>query len=110
MEAGRYKIRDETAGRGGILTAKEWNNRIKPGMTVSMAMVLRKQVLANKTEHNCPACNSPYTGPKSNDLERVQWLVDVLSRVIKYATANFVWTREARNAQRFFKFLRNHEL
>ncbi|KAL0635228.1 hypothetical protein Q9L58_005874, partial [Maublancomyces gigas] len=72
VEAGRYKIRDETAGGGGILTAKEWNNSIKAGMTVSMAMVLRKQVVANETEHNCPACNSPYTGPKSNDLERVQ--------------------------------------
>lgn len=89
MEAGRYKIRDETAGGGGVLNAKEWNNSIKAGMTVSMAMILRKQVVANKTEHNCPACNSLYTGPKSNDLERVQWFVDVFSRVIKYVTANF---------------------
>lgn len=110
VEAGQYTIRDESASEGGILTAKEWNKSIKAGMTVSMAMVLRRSAAANTTEHDCPSCNSPYRGLKSKDLEIVQWLVYVLSLITQYVTADYFRTRVARIALSFFKSHRNQEL
>lgn len=71
VEAGRFKITDE--GGGNILSEKEWKDSIKPGMTLSMAMVLRKRDDPDTTEHNCPACEMTYTGEKTKDLERVKW-------------------------------------
>lgn len=70
MEAGKYNITDETDGT--ILTAAEWKARIKPGMKLSMAMVLEKQAF-NKREHSCPACDLEYIGAKTGDLARVKW-------------------------------------
>lgn len=79
VNAGRYQITNESGG--GILTAKDWKDTIKAGMTVSMAMVLRKDADFATTEHDCPSCKSPYHGSKSKDLERVQWSVSLWGSV-----------------------------
>lgn len=74
VEAGRYEIVDESGG--GVLTSKDWKKNIKPGMRLSMAMVLRKEKAFDTVGHNCPSCNQEYQGPKTQDLQRVQWYVD----------------------------------
>lgn len=73
MDAGRYEISNEKTGK--LIAAKDWQASIEPGMMLSMAMVLRKKATTDTTEHDCPSCNSPYQGLKSNGLERVRWYV-----------------------------------
>lgn len=64
-------ITDESTG-GVILTKAEWKNRIRPGMKLSMAMVVKKP-RTNTVQHTCPSCQLTYTGIKTKDLERVKW-------------------------------------
>lgn len=71
VKAGRYKITDE--GAGDVLSAPEWKNRIKPGMVLSMAMVLRKR---SSAAHNCPTCGMAQDGEGTRDLKRVRWYGD----------------------------------
>lgn len=70
MEAGKYRITDETDGT--VLTALDWKTRIKPGTKLSMEMVVEKWAFKRR-EHSCPACHMIYTGAKTKELERVKW-------------------------------------
>lgn len=71
VDAGRYEIANEAMGT--VLTAKDWEDIIEPGMTLSMAMLLRKRNVADTTGHNCPSGDWPYNGAAGKDLERVRW-------------------------------------
>lgn len=72
VDAGKYEIADEAGG--AILNMRKWSDSIKPGMTLSMAMILwKQQVSGNRLKHTCPSCHSPYNAVKRRDLERVRW-------------------------------------
>lgn len=72
MKAGRYRITDEASGTP--FTALEWNDNIKPGMVLSIAMVLRKPHAG--PEHRCLACDMGYVGETTRELQRVRWYAD----------------------------------
>lgn len=63
------------SGGGEILKACVWNSTVEPGITVSMAMVLRKLKGSGAAEHDCPSCDSPYEGVERKELERAQWYI-----------------------------------
>lgn len=70
MNAGRYEISDETTGI--VLTAKNWDTLISPGMTLSMAMIL--EIKVEDTEENnkyCPSCDSTHCGVEANNLQQL---------------------------------------
>lgn len=74
VKDGRYTITDE--GAGDILIARAWKSRIKPGMVLSMAMVVRKPHGRSSPAHNCPACGMAHGGEETMDLKRVRWYDD----------------------------------
>ncbi|RPB14067.1 hypothetical protein P167DRAFT_73217 [Morchella conica CCBAS932] len=45
----------------------------REGMTLSMAMLIKKQRKMTDKEHKCPQCYSIYIGAASEDLEPVRW-------------------------------------
>lgn len=67
-------ITDE--GAGDLLTACAWKSRIKPGMVLSMAMVLRKPHARSSPAHNCPTCGMAHGGEETTDLKGVRWYND----------------------------------
>lgn len=72
-EAGKYVISHET-GPGRIIDAGEWSTYLKPGMTVSMAMVLQQLQVTFRPNHGCPSCERPIPmGTTCQDRGRVQW-------------------------------------
>lgn len=74
VKAGRYRITDEAAGEP--LKAHEWKDKIKPGMVLSMTMVLRKPRAG--PHHRCPSCEMEYVGAPTTELKRVRWYGDRL--------------------------------
>lgn len=72
VKAGKYQITNDSDG--SILTAQEWEANIKAGLTVSMAMVLRKRDASDQTAgSNCPSCATPYIGIKGIEIGGVRW-------------------------------------
>ncbi|KAI5839119.1 hypothetical protein DFP73DRAFT_221937 [Morchella snyderi] len=73
VERGEYDIINEESG--ALLKMEEWGNIIKPGILLSMAIVIRKQMEKGKNDHRCPGCQTRYTGSVGigNELERVKW-------------------------------------
>ncbi|KAL0630921.1 hypothetical protein Q9L58_010224 [Maublancomyces gigas] len=71
VKAGKYQITNDS--NGGILTAQQWEANIKAGLTVSMAMVLRKrEAIEENAGNNCPSCATPYMGIESIVVEGVR--------------------------------------
>jgi hypothetical protein len=63
-----YNIADED-GEGTLITEDDWAERIKPGMTISMSMILRK---SSAPERACPRCNIQCIGPELAG-RRLRW-------------------------------------
>ncbi|RPB15724.1 hypothetical protein P167DRAFT_412505 [Morchella conica CCBAS932] len=69
VNAGQYEISDETTGI--VLTAKNWDTLISPGMTLFMAMILEIEVEDTEGNNNCPSCDSTHCGAKANGLQQL---------------------------------------
>ncbi|RPB07441.1 hypothetical protein P167DRAFT_404274 [Morchella conica CCBAS932] len=72
VERGEYDIINEE--NGALLRVEDWT--VRPGMTLSMAIILRKSIKKGENDYRCPACKTQYTRPVGTaagyDLERVQ--------------------------------------
>jgi hypothetical protein len=55
-----YNLAEEDGG-GTLITADNWAELIKPGMKISLSMILRK---SSAPERACPRCNNQCTGPE----------------------------------------------
>ncbi|KAI5850545.1 hypothetical protein DFP73DRAFT_238231 [Morchella snyderi] len=70
VRARRYQIKDEISGLA--LGKENWQERLKPGMRISMAMELHKNLDIHSTQHKCPRCDYPHPGITSDHLARVR--------------------------------------
>lgn len=71
VEAGRYEISTDA---GATLNTQNWSDNIRPGMTLSMSMILHEREFAGSIQANtCPSCLTPYKGVRKRDLELVRW-------------------------------------
>ncbi|KAI5847032.1 hypothetical protein DFP73DRAFT_361849 [Morchella snyderi] len=59
VERGEYDIINEE--NGALLRVENWT--VRPGMTLSMAIILRKSIKKGKHDYRCPSCKSQYTRP-----------------------------------------------
>ncbi|KAI5843792.1 hypothetical protein DFP73DRAFT_631909 [Morchella snyderi] len=71
MEQRRYEITNEATG--ARLGSDVHGNIVKPGMRLSMAMLLfLEKKSTEEAQHECPRCGKGYEGGTSGVLERVQ--------------------------------------
>jgi hypothetical protein len=65
-----YNIAEED-GEGALITVDTWAQLIRPGMTLSLSMILRKSAAP---ERACPRCNIQCIGPELTG-RRLRWYV-----------------------------------
>ncbi|KAI5847033.1 hypothetical protein DFP73DRAFT_362752 [Morchella snyderi] len=74
VERGEYDIINEESG--ALLGVQDWRKTIKPGMLLSMAIVLREETEKDENDYTCPVCKTQYAGPVGSStghtLERVK--------------------------------------
>jgi hypothetical protein len=76
VERGEYDIVNEESG--ALMRMEDWHKNIRPGILLSMAIVVRKNIEKGEKGENgyrCPACKTEYTGSVGTgyQLERVNW-------------------------------------
>ncbi|KAH0608790.1 uncharacterized protein H6S33_001018 [Morchella sextelata] len=71
VERGEYDIVNEESG--ALMRMEDWRNNIRPGILLSMAIVVRKKIEKGENDYRCPACKTEYTGSVGTgyQLERV---------------------------------------
>lgn len=73
MSRGFYEIVDES-NREITIGPKNWEDVIRPNMTISMNMLLRKTSGQGPERADCPSCGELYRGySKCKELKRVRW-------------------------------------
>jgi hypothetical protein len=65
-----YNLAEED-GEGALITVDTWAQLIRPGMTLSLSMILRKSAAP---ERACPRCNIQCIGPELTG-RRLRWYV-----------------------------------
>lgn len=71
VDAGQYELMDERTG--GVLTAEEWTSSVKPGMLLSMAMVIRIRGSSEAEKQRCPSCECRLDEVQTSNDSRVTW-------------------------------------
>jgi hypothetical protein len=65
-----YNLAEED-GEGALITVDKWAELIKPGMSISLSMILRR---SSAPERACPRCNTQCSGPELAG-RRLRWYV-----------------------------------
>jgi hypothetical protein len=66
-----YRLADEDSN-GEIIDENNWTESVKPAMSISLSMLLRKQYFSYGSSRKCPRCSMICKGPELSG-QRLRW-------------------------------------